>query len=123
MKRYIYLAVILAILSTPVFALTDDITIDTLKLILSWIGIIVATITIIIRFHLSEKLNSDLRTSSILVTVGVASFMMSLVMDVLGNSLPEVALYNRTFMIIGMIFVSFGSVVFLRAVTRIQKSK
>ena len=123
MTRYIYLAVILAILSTPVFALTDDITIDTLKLILSWIGIIVATITIIIRFHLSEKLNSDLRTSSILVTVGVASFMMSLVMDVLGNSLPEVALYNRTFMIIGMIFVSFGSVVFLRAVTRIQKSK
>ena len=123
MTRYIYLAVILAILSTPAFALTDDMTIDTLKLILSWIGIIVATITIIIRFHLSEKLNSDLRTSSILVTVGVASFMMSLVMDVLGNSLPEVALYNRTFMIIGMIFVSFGSVVFLRAVTRIQKSK
>ena len=123
MTRYIYLAVILAILSTPAFALTDDMTIDTLKLILSWIGIIVATITIIIRFHLSEKLNSDLRTSSILVTVGVASFMMSLVMDVLGNSLPEVALYNRTFMIIGMIFVSFGSIVFLRAVTRIQKSK
>ena len=122
MKRYIYLAMILAVLSTPTFA-QEDITIDTLKLILSWIGIIVATITIIIRFHLSEKLNSDLRTSSILVTVGVASFMMSLVMDVLGNSLPEVALYNRTFMIIGMIFVSFGSVVFLRAVTRIQKSK
>ena len=120
-KRYISLLIIIAILSTPIFALEEDMTIDTLNLILSGIGIVVAVITITIRFYLEEKLSSELRTSSILVTVGIASFTLSLIMDVLGNSLINVSLYHRTFMIIGMIFISIGSLIFLKTVTKISK--